>query len=308
MPISRKKACRSCRVAKTRCSLAAPCARCVAKHQVCDYRGNQISSSSRTRRPAPLLAARGKAQDGALFGGLFTPEGGEFASDAINHALRKNYSGPPPLAGSGTLGMLPRSSAPNAVNYPDLWLSTADTLYLDSLYPKTVDTAPSFIFTNSLAALSGQPPQSISLKEPALPLAHGVETASQSSDLVRSLRPRSMKSIDASFTANVLAGQLLQYPALLISAGRLPPFIHPPCALNGHPDCPIGEPHQCFSDPLAVCAGLLHMFFARTPGNSDFVWQQIYAHQKRLQAEVCNSYRFSPGAIIHGQNLELTFR
>ena len=103
------------------------------------------------------------------------------------------------------------------------------------------------------------------------------------------LHPRVMATVDASLTAKLLVGQLLSYPYMLISGHKLPPFIHPPCALGSYQnDCRDDAPHSCLPESLSICYGLLHMFYKRTPRNWRYVWDQIYAHQRYLRIEVCH--------------------
>lgn len=58
MPISRKKACEQCRLAKARCSLDRICSRCVNRSLTCDYNGG-VSRAGPYTRPHPLENPRG---------------------------------------------------------------------------------------------------------------------------------------------------------------------------------------------------------------------------------------------------------
>ncbi|KAJ9136925.1 hypothetical protein NKR23_g9571 [Pleurostoma richardsiae] len=74
---------------------------------------------------------------------------------------------------------------------------------------------------------------------------------------------------------------------MMIQGSSLPPFIHPPCALNEglHEKCIPGAPHHCLPEILAICTSLVHMFYTRTAASSAFVWKTIYAEQLRLCRE-----------------------
>jgi hypothetical protein len=88
--------------------------------------------------------------------------------------------------------------------------------------------------------------------------------------------------------SSVIVGQLTSFPKMLIQGQHLPPFITPPCHMREELafDCAKSGRHQCLLKELAICAGLVEMFFSRTPQNADFVWKMIYAERDRLRREV----------------------
>ncbi|KAK5654679.1 hypothetical protein OQA88_7003 [Cercophora sp. LCS_1] len=101
------------------------------------------------------------------------------------------------------------------------------------------------------------------------------------------LSRRKPKNPETYLTSKVVFGQLTSYPAMMVDGkGRLPPFIHPQCVLDGKPmdECRSqgNGNHTCFSETLAVCVSLLHVFFTRTETSSDYVWRTIYRHQEEL--------------------------
>lgn len=59
MPISRKKACEQCRLAKARCSLDRVCSRCVNRGLKCDYNGGLSRAGPYTRPDPPFDTTRG---------------------------------------------------------------------------------------------------------------------------------------------------------------------------------------------------------------------------------------------------------
>ncbi|KXH57373.1 hypothetical protein CSAL01_12047 [Colletotrichum salicis] len=104
------------------------------------------------------------------------------------------------------------------------------------------------------------------------------------------LAPRITKTVATCFTARVLLGQILCYPTMMIKGGRLPPFIFPPCVIDGSASttrCCGKELHQCLPEPLAICCNLVQSFDQRTPGSAAFVWRSIYSELlQTLQAVV----------------------
>lgn len=89
-------------------------------------------------------------------------------------------------------------------------------------------------------------------------------------------------------SSSIVLGQLTNFSKMMIQGDRLPPFICPPCQLHEEMifDCARSRKHQCLPKDLAICAGLVQMFFSRTPQNADFVWKTIYAEKDRLHREV----------------------
>jgi hypothetical protein len=106
------------------------------------------------------------------------------------------------------------------------------------------------------------------------------ETPDQPASKVLCMRTRT--DAQDSLTANILFGQLTQYPHMLAESLKLPPFIFPPCVLSPGGQCPQDAPHVCLPKVLAICTSLSQMFFSQTPGSVDFVWRQIQAEVMRL--------------------------
>ena len=74
-------------------------------------------------------------------------------------------------------------------------------------------------------------------------------------------------------SSSIVLGQLTNFSKMMIQGDRLPPFICPPCQLHEEMvfDCARTRKHQCLPKDLAICAGLVQMFYAQTPQNADFV-------------------------------------
>ncbi|KAI1289020.1 hypothetical protein F5Y03DRAFT_378580 [Xylaria venustula] len=102
------------------------------------------------------------------------------------------------------------------------------------------------------------------------------------------LRPRKEANLQRALMLRILMGQVEDFPRRLTKGSRLPPFIHPQCALHDRlpRECIAKNgSHQCLPEPLAICAGLTQLFFSRNGGNSSYVWKLIYTEQKRLYSE-----------------------
>ncbi|CRG89279.1 hypothetical protein PISL3812_06315 [Talaromyces islandicus] len=87
--------------------------------------------------------------------------------------------------------------------------------------------------------------------------------------------------------SSVIVGQLTSFPKMLIQGHHLPPFMTPPCHVHEELafDCAKSGRHQCLIKELAICAGLVEMYFSRTPQNADYVWKMIYAERDQLRRE-----------------------
>lgn len=296
MPISRKKACRPCRIAKTRCSLQSPCARCESKRLHCDYRGNNIPGQSLTQTGEPntagwydILDESHAEHEERGFGQL--PH-----LDEIGHA-RSSIS-------QNITDVGWNSNSAEVMDFEDIGTLEFNMENHSRTFTKpTTPESPAFLRRPSTMIDWQATPCSLSLstvypemvaEDAIVPIAtlidsnqHEVARGKQSPRL---LQPRTLATAEASLTAKILLGQLLSYPSMLVSSRKLPPFIYPPCGLGGYQDdCPCEGPHSCLPEALAVCAGLLHMFYKRIPGNWNYIWDQIYAHQRRLRVEVCSN-------------------
>lgn len=90
------------------------------------------------------------------------------------------------------------------------------------------------------------------------------------------------------FMTKIILGQIESYPRMMFESLALPPFIHSRCALDdtlSH-NCSSKEYHECLPPALSICAALVRLYYTKTPANSAFVWNTIYAEQDRLYCEV----------------------
>lgn len=98
---------------------------------------------------------------------------------------------------------------------------------------------------------------------------------------------------------SVVLGQLTAYPKMMLAGDLLPPFIQPPCHYDEEPapECRVAGRHKCLPEILAICVGLVQMFYSRTQANERFVWGTIFAEQARLRKKV--SSRKCPSYALH---------
>ncbi|KAK0734634.1 hypothetical protein B0T26DRAFT_77565 [Lasiosphaeria miniovina] len=290
MPISRKKACSSCRGSKTRCSLDLPCARCVQRHLRCAY--------ERVPAPAPALGqGHGPYRKIARSAAPLSPRAGQGhendadARQVPSHGPWHLLPGPWHLPlGNDVFEDLNAGDLPNTVAADSLPASatscevntTGTVGYLDqwesssmALPPPTSDNAP-----QPLGTLSVQPLGTSSVQ----PLGSTLSVFQNPGTLSQ----RKIAKLETYLSSKVLFGQMMAYPQMMTDgSGRLPPFIHPQCVLDGRSatECTSrgSGNHTCLPETLATCTSLLHMFFTRTAASSDFVWKTIFDHQRQIR-------------------------
>ncbi|KAI1270250.1 hypothetical protein F5Y18DRAFT_8159 [Xylariaceae sp. FL1019] len=274
MPVSRKKSCQQCRVAKARCSLEQVCQRCLQRGLFCEYdigtpRWGPYTSTN-LGHTAPWTTSTIPGPFTSLVGGHM-PGGVE-----TSHALMDtNFGGQ--AEGNRPNAVLPPPSA--AVGFPPGEPS--------QLFPWPASTSlPSTMPRTNLHLTSRVSPVLATAAE----LDEEVEkiTVVYGHRYEQFLKPRKETNLQRALMLRVLMGQLEDFPQRLIKGSRLPPFIHPHCVLDSRlsRECIANNgSHQCFPEPLAICASLTQLFFSRNGGHSSYVWNLIYAEQKRLYSE-----------------------
>jgi hypothetical protein len=103
------------------------------------------------------------------------------------------------------------------------------------------------------------------------------------------LLPRRAATWDKMMTMKVLVGQILNYPTMMIQGGRLPPFIYPPCAMDGIEAvqaCTARGYHVCLPRILAISCSTIKAHAARTPASAAHVWKGIYDFIAEMRREV----------------------
>ena len=282
MPISRKKSCRPCRQAKARCDEKTPtCQRCRIRRLRCEY-----DTSSRYAPLSPSDSASGPRSN------LDAP------------APAESFDWPDDIFTSTQTKIIPDL---NLGNYPTDWpMLQPHPQVLDtpeSHFPASSSLLPDFLMqdtsmseaTNSklgplgpvdnLSTPSTQTDSCGSTIE--IDVTNSKEMAVINSDHPR-LALRRRPILDHCMLTNVIVGQLTGFPKMMIEGETLPPFIHTPCHTQEHltMQCMDSETHQCLPKHLAICAGLVRMFYTRTKENSDFLWKSVYDEHRRIRSEV----------------------
>lgn len=290
MPISRRKSCHQCRAAKARCSLDDVCSRCSERGLQCDYTGTVVRSSPyQTRSPIAAQAhpanwARPEASseillsESEVLGPVSNPDYALVAPQA-SRDLISNLSIPDQALNTGINDISPDQVVGcEDIDWNGLQWEGDDQLFLPS-------TASLPIFQPTKAPPAGTSPEPEPCKRTTV-IIYGQRLESP-------LSRRKAATTETFLTTQILLGQLSSYPKMLSRGAKLPPFIYPQCVLNDqlpHDCIAANGMHQCLPEPLANCASLVQMFYHRNSGNARFVWNAIYAEQRRLAKEVkCRS-------------------
>ncbi|KAF7557458.1 hypothetical protein G7Z17_g679 [Cylindrodendrum hubeiense] len=254
MPLSRKKSCIRCRDSKLSCDRAVPaCSRCAKRKAQCTYDGGELEIEPRSINVDldPTLAA------------IDT----ELVTDEIDIS-HMNWTS------SETYG---------SSNELELQLFDTGAIQIDSSLFSPSNMFSEQHFFEPFTVESELSTSSAHQKEDN----SGVLATGKSSD-VRYLETR--KNLTDCMLTVIIVGQLTSYPKMLIEGYQLPPFIKAPCHINEElaPECAATGKHQCLPKVLAVCAGLVQMFYSSTAANAAFVWDMIYAEVVRLRREYRN--------------------
>ncbi|OHW93791.1 sterigmatocystin biosynthesis regulatory protein, partial [Colletotrichum incanum] len=302
-PIGRKKSCAPCRTSKAKCSLESPCRRCEERNLDCKY--DHLPRRSAAYRALRPLPAAGEDILGDLeqpspqverFAHNRSTSAGSSMEDQIDH-----YNGPPmnwdALLSHSFLHFSPGCEL-DLPNIP----SASSAMRLDMLQGSQALPEPSGLPWLRNGQHPGVPDDQralLSLCSPdPFPTARTSQLHAQAKENQprphhpfyqdRPLAPRRNKAAASRLTVTILLGQLLAYPKMIAKGGRLPPFIFPPCGLEGQnlPTDSCGkEFHKCLPEALAICCNLVQSFETRTAGSASFVWKSIYKEVERLQHE-----------------------
>ncbi|KAH8820199.1 hypothetical protein F5884DRAFT_763206 [Xylogone sp. PMI_703] len=286
MPFSRKKSCSACRSARARCNRATPsCHRCLRRNLQCDYHGcaSEIRALYSQHSPANQVPASGPSEN------------------------RQSIFSLGPIANLHGFDVLPTSSpAETALGYEQdhshEWNLSDENATSALIGAQSLELLPHMASPPVMTLESNLPEQDINFPYvmipalPELPLVdsniwfssnavNSTAIARRSDSSKQALHPR--YSDRACLATTVVLGQLSAYPKMMVNGSHLPPFIYPRCTLNEGviTECTENGKHHCLPEPLAICAGLVQMFYSRTAGNTGFVWKTIYAEQARLHRE-----------------------
>jgi hypothetical protein len=337
MPVSRKKSCAPCRASKARCSLALPCSRCTERNLRCTYDGvlasrrqrlppavsSSTSISEASTRVEILLpeissalvvpSRTGSSSDRHLFEwagdiglGARLPQSPERLSTSQglwNDAMSAMFLNPVVstssadfshqlISGKGNLNSqggtgVSRGLPIHQVRAGISWRSTSVPLDEDVPLSTCTASSPRSAVSNTMNASSPSESDRSAIPTTSVTGRHG-KTLLRHGHAAREPYPN----------GETLFGQLVSYPRMMVDGkGRLPPFIHPRCVIDGKSvqECLSMENgnHACLSEMLAVCTSLLHMFYTKTPASSDFVWRAIYDHQRQIHLEASTNLQLS---------------
>lgn len=295
MPAHRIKSCESCRIAKARCSLSAPCTRCATRKIECIYAPSLLHSHGR-RKNNDLRILR-PAKRGPLLDGITCATSP--TADATTTPGVGVGAGVDPVVTRDTLAASLTAKVHIAGHQDSLtaqlgnthqheeWSLLFDLPATDNLQSFDAFLDPPFNswlsdldLLNARHGLTGQVSADVqhmmnNLDIPRAPTAF----------IASSLTPRTRSLQQGSLTAKMVCSRITAYTRILAD-GHVPPFIHPPCALGSSDECPPASCHQCFPETLAVCVNLTKMFHSRTRASHSFVWQQICTHIRQMRAEV----------------------
>ncbi|KAL6895030.1 hypothetical protein GGI43DRAFT_429150 [Trichoderma evansii] len=299
MPFSRQKSCTHCRQSKLRCNRATPtCSRCAERNLACDIRNVHTSPYSVSRRSkVPRLEAvdtealeyehSGFGAPPAIFDGVST-------GVAMND---ENASSNWMIADSLETGHLNTKSLELGIG--DFAPGTFEDQFGLQMMPESECSGENVIETWTSACVA-TPDISAPISHwdpPSLSGESSLECNITSCDDIASTVTvrtpfnqgslRSRPILKGCMLTNIVLGQIIGYPKMLVLGDRLPPFIHAPCYTDERlaPECGEMGKHQCLPKRLAICASLVDMFYSRTETNADFVWQTISSEGQRLREE-----------------------
>ena len=310
MSVRRAKACDKCRTAKARCSLTTPCSRCAKRHLECHYAaaqprsaGNRGLESFRPIRPAGgvSLVAEAVTPTGAAASGVDVPPEETEMNALVAAATGPQMQDPTvysdftpqlfdlPESFDLSLEVAPASHSSQSFGHVPAHPSFSDLMSSSYLLNLDLPAATPRFMVPSLAERRFH-----TFDKPGLLTApNPTDSASSTKEIGPQLSQRTRSLQQGSLTAKMLFGRLTDYTRMMADGKQLPPFIHPPCCLDGRDDdCHPDSPHRCLAETLAVCANLTQMFYSRMPGSQGFVWQQICTHLRQMHGEV--SCRFNP--------------
>jgi hypothetical protein len=322
MPVSRKKSCVPCRAAKARCNLERICNRCVDRGLRCSYsdarpgpysqrQGGDASLGPEEPPPrnsgaSPLLAE----QSGAISVEQIMGVGlGGDPFDVIRNLTAAPVSNIPDWSeafwndgGTSTTGIqtglwhnnemstLPAETA-NRQSQATMFDGLPVDVSADSgAQAHTVSNDSSQGRSAAPDNFDDERPRRVSLCPTSLPVKpSGRDITIYGMRITNILSPKTARTPQSFLMTRVLLSQVTSYPKMLTS-GQLPPFLYPTCVLNKlDGSCARDDAHTCLPEPLAICKGLVGMFYGRTPQSTAFIWKTIVAEQNRLLEEVHTS-------------------
>ncbi|KAH8799790.1 hypothetical protein F5884DRAFT_117223 [Xylogone sp. PMI_703] len=293
---SRRRACRLCIHAKTRCDTRSPqCSRCERKQAECVYDGvvPQRHPRSRAIRKDSETAGPGDYDEHSTPTEIASigPPSGSLPQDAEQSEL---IDWGPDLLSFTSSEMSLRASPPILCSDDPLTTQTADIIDTDNsiwaaglLDDRHDENSSSFrLISTSLSAQSSA--------TPFLPPHFTYH------DTARVFRPRTFISTSSHRSSTFMIRVLRSYPRMMLRPGTFPPFIHPHYCGGSYDE--IHEP--TLTEPLAISKSIAQMFTSRTKQNTAFMWRTIRMEQERLLA---NYLTFEKWEILGGMQALLLY-
>ncbi|KAH8700135.1 hypothetical protein BGW36DRAFT_373498 [Talaromyces proteolyticus] len=311
----RRKACQQCRLAKARCSLAAPCARCAERQLSCHYVGSMLRRHVARDRPAYIRpfenststtssqtksrpAVSSSFQDTIPVSSSAQGTASCFVEDAADGRCEISYQEEAAFITEAVNGF------PDVNSMLEVPLNTTSNPIVDT--PSSIfqwqgqqNTEPQLMgpLLGSDDFQSSQIPiddnntvldsESIDLTGSNYSILSPQQKPHQSGPPSKSTQTHTSTSATRILTRRILLGKLTSYPQKMIGGHPLPPFIHPQCVLQerSQEECVSKGTHTCLPESLAICASLVQMFFTKTSTSTAFVWRTINAEHRRMYNE-----------------------
>ncbi|KAH7139601.1 hypothetical protein B0J13DRAFT_558237 [Dactylonectria estremocensis] len=274
MPLSRKKSCIRCRDFKLSCDRAIPaCIRCVKREARCVYDGRErdryepYSTLSAPGLEKQLSQSPLEIEPSSINGNSDLRLGTTDTEPATDKTdiSHMNWARPETYEGSTRLAL--ESFNPSNIRIDSSLFSPCNIFSEQPFFePLTVEAEL------SITSVHQKEDRSLMPEAKKCPNTRYLETRKHLADCMLTV---------------IILGQLTSYPKLLVGGYQLPPFIKAPCHLNEElaPECAASGKHQCLPKVLAVCAGLVQMFYSSTAANVACVWDMIYAEAAKLRGE-----------------------
>ena len=315
MPVSRKKSCRQCRVAKARCNLSFPCC------SRCSERGLQCNFETAPPDHTPHLSHHQTQELRPDFGASSSSPPREHSRQTLADFIEATMDdGHAPGLEQGIEPLGSDRQDPGLVQVHDLahdatfdW-NAAERLFSGSSPMDLVDSSlggPSIDLEQPIESTSSSrpgrlvdylqvrslsPEQAGNYHQTGLPFPRQNTISLEiekgvafiySTVCSNLMAPKKPKSTQSFLMRQVIWGQIRNYPKMIIE-GQLPPFIYPSCVLDDKLPrvCAVNGAHDCLPEPLAICSSLVRMFYSRTASTSAFIWKSIYKELDRLRSEV----------------------
>jgi hypothetical protein len=265
MPVSRKRSCASCRVAKTRCSLTFPiCSRCKSKHMDCDYADNGPNQESRTLEEGNVVCGDDLQHRNISVVARslqMIPTSSEDTADPTrpvgNVSFRESddilavLDPALPMPGFGRGSQ--RQLAQDQDNVSDFANSEVNGVVQANNFPEVQ------VVRNNSYGLTTTWPQ--------YPKLHPML-----------LHPKQSSTLGSLLISKHLLSVFDSYPQLLCGEEGHPPFIHH--RYSGHKEAVHVQ------QALAICLSICCMYFKKNPASMPFIWQNVVMEQKRLHKQL----------------------